>query len=225
MYNITRTPEDNIGGLQAVYFTDQANIAQEPDRNGVAITGNLTLKPDTTFYKLEATLNSRSFSEREKPSDAGTIYEQTVRGFKAKDSQVLGQSFAEFKNRDLAILYKDQNGTMRYFPFAQLVKDFDTETVGGRNGYDFTIKANNLETALYYTGEVILTGTTLPPADSGNGSGGVVVINDANGNTLESISAPGTYVVPGIFVIDGGSLALGNDQFNLVNGLLDGGSL
>lgn len=161
MYNIEREPSDNIGGLQAIYYTDQSNIATEPETVGLAITGNITLVDTATWYKLEATLPSRAFRQQDKTDRSGILQDQQLKGIKAKDTYGTGQSFAELKGRRLATLYKDQNGVVRYIPNAELTKDFDTDAVGGRNGYAFTIKAVNKQEALYYTGAIPLTGSVL----------------------------------------------------------------
>lgn len=52
-----------------------------------------------------------------------------------------------------------------------------------------------------------------------------VTIKDQTGAIIGYVSAGGIYIVPGITELDGGSLAIGDSQFSVVNGMLDGGSL
>lgn len=166
MYNLSHVPDDNLGGVAALYYTDQSDVLTVPEETDLVLQGDITLKPGAVWYKLEATFNTRSFKEDPKTSRHGVIFNQQLKGFKPKDSATLAHALNDLRHRRLAYLYRDQNGIMRFVPNAEFLASFDTETVGGRNGYEFNLRSESLQPALYYAGEVPIYGLVVPRVPS-----------------------------------------------------------
>jgi hypothetical protein len=158
---ITKSCDNNIGGITAIYINDMDNIT------------STTI--DSASYMVDAQVVSSNYEAFEFRRNTGNFTEETAVDFANGSSFVTATVSLMFHRReaskskaikilsegqrDLAIIVKDANGKYWYFPFAQLSATAEGSGTAKADGskYSVTFIAEN-ENLAYEVDPTIIAG-------------------------------------------------------------------
>ena len=200
--NVEQTPEDNLGGVEALWYTRAADILNFPALGELAITQNLVLAPGATWFQLVSVRQSVRYKQTPKDQGRhGAIYTQSLTGALARHTAPLAAGLEALEGQELVALYRDHNGAVQLVgtPEQPLSwKDaYDAGLLTGtRNNYDWTLSGETPRRARPYLGTWEVSGVGL---EGGvvlqPGTGGRIDLRDARGQLLATVEAGRTVVV------------------------------
>lgn len=185
---------DNIGGVEACWYVDVADVLSVPD------AGNVVLRQGATWYQLVATRGTLRFGQAGKHDRHGEIFQPQLKGTLAKATATLAAGLDALDGRRFLLIYRDQNGEAWLVgtpdsPLAWSEK-YDSGTPTERNGYDFQFSGEGDQRARPYAGEWLVSGVGLQTGlQLGSGAGGTIQIRDARGNLMATVAAGRTVVL------------------------------
>ncbi len=199
--NLTADPDaDNLGGLEAFWLLDVADLLSWPSELSPLTLLALHLRPTTVLYRIDAIRGTLRYTQDPKQIGRhGDGWQQRVRGTIARHTDALAAALEALHGRRLIALTRDQNGLMVVVgapdePLSWQDK-FDTGTSpADRNNYDFTLEAVTSRRARPFlgsfqvaSGQLITAITTITITEPGGGSSAQVV--DLQGNVITTIPA------------------------------------
>ncbi|MGV3540689.1 MAG: hypothetical protein ACO1OQ_12825 [Rufibacter sp.] len=190
----------NMGGVKALFFTDQENILSFPDISGLQLLGEITLKPNTYWYRLTPTPDTCEFKELWKEEFDGLAYYPEIKLQKGNNSAAITTTLWEMHGRRLVFIIFYGNGMRRVAGnqdyFLKLANESSSETSPRqRPGESLSFKGENSHPALFYSGPIVLAEETVPGngGTGGSGSSEPVIFRKTNGEVL-LIVEPGKVV-------------------------------
>jgi hypothetical protein len=190
---------DNVGGVEALWYADVADVLNVPDPDEPLISTDIVLRSGAAWYQLVATRTTLGFTQDGKTDRHGPYFLPKLKGVLAKATATVAAGLEALDDRRFLLLYRDHNGTTWLVgePDAPLTftDKYDTGTATARNNYDFLFSGETLRRARPYEGAWLVSGVGLSTGvQLGGAGGGLVEIRDALGNLLAT-AAPGRTVV------------------------------
>jgi hypothetical protein len=144
---ITKSCDNNIGGITAIYINDMDNISSTTEDTATWMIDAQTASP--SYEAFEFRRNTGNFTEEAAIDlvNQSSYVTQTItlmfarrEASKSKAIKILGEG-----QRDLAIIVKDANGKYWYFPNAQLTATAEGSGTAKADGskYSVTFVAEN----------------------------------------------------------------------------------
>jgi hypothetical protein len=195
---------DNVGGIEALWYVDVADVLSVPDPDVPLISTNVVLRPDASWYQLVATLG---FTQGSKDDRHGPYFQPQVKGVLAKATEALAAGLEALDSRRFLLLYRDQNGTTwlvgaldEPLTFAD---KYDVGTATSRNNYDFTFSGETTRRARPYAGTWVVSGRGLESGlTMGVGAGGTVELRTAGGRLLAVVPVGKSIVLKSDFKLN-----------------------
>lgn len=190
---------DNVGGVEALWYADVADVLRIPDGDAAALADDVLLRPGATWYQLLATRGTLRYSQAGKNDRHGDFWQPLLKGALAKASPTVAAGLEALDGRRFVLLYRDQNGYTwlvgtKDSPL-QFTEKFDSGTPTERNGYDFQFAGETDRRARPYLGTWEVSGVGLQTGLVLGSAGGRVEIRDAAGNLMATVAAGRTVVV------------------------------
>jgi hypothetical protein len=204
--NLSQVIDDNLGGIDAAWYCDVADVVYCPDPATARITENVVLRPGACWYQLLATRGTLRYTQPGKEDRQGTIWQAKLVAALARQTAGLAGGLEAVDGRRLLLLYRDHNGLVQLVgtpdcPLTWLDK-YDSGDNSTRNGYDVTISGELTRRARPYGGTWLVSGVGL---ESGvtqqQGAGGTVRVVDRRGNVLAVVPAGQSMVVRSAFKV------------------------
>jgi hypothetical protein len=195
---------DNVGGIEALWYVDVADVLSVPDPDVPLISTNVVLRPGATWYQLVATRTTLGFTQASKEDRHGPYFQPQVKGVLAKATEALAAGLEALDSRRFLLLYRDQNGTTWLVgapdePLSFADK-YDVGTATSRNNYDFTFSGETTRRARPYAGTWVVSGHGLESGlNMGVGAGGTVELRTAGGRLLAVVPAGKSVVLKSDF--------------------------
>jgi hypothetical protein len=198
---------DNVGGVEALWYVDVADVLHVPDPDEPLITTDILLRPGASWYQVLATRTTLGFTQDGKTDRHGPYFQPKLKGVLAKATATVAAGLEALDGRRFLLLYRDHNGTTwlvgapdEPLTFAD---KYDTGTATARNNYDFTFSGETTRRARPYEGTWLVSGVGLSSGVAlGAGAGGLVEIRDVLGNLLATAAPGRTVVVRSGFQVD-----------------------
>jgi len=144
---ITKSCDNNIGGITAIYINDMDNISSTTEDTATWMIDAQTASPSYEVFEFRR--NTGNFTEESAIDLANgssfvtatiTLMFHRREASKSKAIKILGEG-----QRDLAIIVKDANGKYWYFPYAQLTATAEGSGTAKADGskYSVTFVAEN----------------------------------------------------------------------------------
>ncbi|MFC6999576.1 hypothetical protein [Rufibacter roseus] len=191
MRNILPIDSDNIGGLEAVFYTASSNVVWDrfPERDGLRLQGDILLKPGTTWGMVTFTRDTPGFNMVPKRDRRGIIYTHDLKGSIPKDTPDLAELLYELQRGRYVVLHRDSNGYLKFsgsrdFTFRFEYKHDSGENPTSRNSYTAGFKSESLHPPFFYSGNFAVT-------DIGEGNGQSGSIRVMFNGELVKIVQPG----------------------------------
>ncbi|GAA3953898.1 hypothetical protein [Hymenobacter algoricola] len=201
--NLNQLVDENIAGLQAIWYTEASNLLTWPEVGALLIEQTLLLKPGATWYQLLSTRGSMRYKAT--PKDLGrhgSGFTHKLTGALAKHTEGLAAGLETLGGRRLVLLYRDLNGQVQLVGTPEQPCEFKDsydsgdQPFGNRNGYDFTISAETARRARPYRGTWAVSGLGLQYAvELQQGNGGSVELRTAGGVLLATVLAGKTVIL------------------------------
>ncbi|WP_201979312.1 hypothetical protein [Hymenobacter rubidus] len=199
--NLAQAPDDNLGGIEALWYTRAADLLNFPATGELVIAQNLVLAPGACWYQLVSVRESVRYKQA--PKDLGrhgNSYAQTLTGTLARHTAALAAGLEALEGQELVALYRDHNGEVQLVgtPEQPLSwKDaYDAGLVSGtRNNYDWTLSGETPRRARPYLGTWEVSGLGLESGLVLGTAGGNIDIRDRRGNLLATVDAGRTVVL------------------------------
>ncbi|GAB3334252.1 hypothetical protein GCM10027511_43070 [Hymenobacter humi] len=200
--NVEQTPDDNLGGVEALWYTRAADVLNFPATGDLVIAHNLQLREGAFWYQLVSIRATVGYKQTPKGLGRhGDVHQQQLVGTLARHTAELAAGLEALEGQELVALYRDHNGQVQLVgtPEQPLSwKDsYDSGLVTGRrNNYDWTLAGETPRRARPYLGswdvsaKGLETGLVLQ-----GGSGGSVEIRDRAGNLMARVDAGHTVVL------------------------------
>lgn len=178
--NLARTSgQDNLGGVEALWYTPAANLAAGFPAAGPLTLSALELLPDTYWYRIESVRGSVRHSQPTKALGRhGDIFSQKLVGSIARQTAALATAMEGMLGGRFVVLYRDLNGELWLVgtPDQPLEWKYsaDSGTETSRNGYDWQFVGDTARPARpYLAGGPVApapeTGDVLPGAPATGG--------------------------------------------------------
>jgi hypothetical protein len=162
-------------GLCWVLYTPFQNIKEWPQIDpltGMAFT-SFILKPDTTWYYLKIVDNDRFFTEAQRVSAAGIVYEQSIAGWLPGNTPgaISAMHTAQF-NRHV-VLFKDKSGQSRFIGHpdrgSQILFNYNSGNPSDARKRNISINCVSRYPAVVYTGisNIVDSDVITPPSELG----------------------------------------------------------
>lgn len=200
--NIEQTPDDNLGGVEALWYTRAADVLNFPDRGTLVIGQTLALRTGAYWYQLVSVRHSTRYKQTTKAVGRhGESYQQALQGTLARHTAALAAGLEAMEGQALVVLYRDRNGEVQLVgtPEQPLTwKDaYDSGAdPGNRNNYDWTLSGETSRRARPYLGSWEVSAQGLEGGlVLGSGSGGRVEIRDKYGVLVATVDAGRTVVL------------------------------
>lgn len=195
---------DNVGGVEALWYADVADVLSAPDPDAALISTDVQLVPDATWYQLVATRTTLGFSQAGKEDRHGTYYQPSLKGVLAKASAALAQGLEALDTRRFLLLYRDYNGVVWLVGTPdeplKFSDKYDAGSTTARNNYDFTFSGETTRRARPYQGRWQVSGRGLESGvQLGTGAGGQVELRTAGGRLLAVVPAGRSVVLKSDF--------------------------
>lgn len=192
--NVAQTFDDNLGGIEALWYALASDLVSFPDR-GALVIDQLTLAAGATWYQLVSTRGTVRYKQTEKDlARHGTSYTQKLTGVLPRHSAELAQGLEALAGQPLVVLYRDLNGEVQLVgtpeqPLAW-AEAYDSGDQTNRNNYDWTLSGETPRRARPYLGTWQVSGLGLQSSvQLGTGAGGSVVLRTADGRILAIVPA------------------------------------
>ena len=187
---------DNLGGVEALWYTRAANLLDFPAEGELIIGQHLSLAPGATWYQLVSVRHTVRYKQTSKDLGRhGESHTQSLIGTLARHSGALATGLEALDGQALVVLYRDRNGEVQLVgtPEQPLTwKDaYDSGLdFGTRNNYDWTLAGETPRRARPYLGtwEVSAQGVQ-GSIVLGSGQGGSVELRTAGGRLLATVPA------------------------------------
>lgn len=193
---------DNVGGVEALWYADVADVLHVPDPDAPLLTTDVVLRPGASWYQLVATRTTLGFTQAGKNDRHGPYFQPSLKGVLAKATPTVAAGLEALDGRRFLLLYRDHNGTTWLVGTVDepltFSDKYDTGTATARNNYDFTFSGETTRRARPYAGSWNVSGVGL----SAGAAGGLVEIRDAAGKLLATAAAGRTVVVRSGFQVD-----------------------
>ncbi|WP_400194069.1 hypothetical protein [Hymenobacter sp. B81] len=201
--NIEQEPADNIGGLEAVWYTLASNFRSWPAAGELLIRQDLDLVPGAVWYQLVSTRYTVRHKQTPKALGRhGDIYQQQLQGVLPRHTAGLAAGLETLQGQRLVFLTRDRNGEVQLVgtPDQPLLYsdtfDSGAEAFGQRNNYDWRAAGDTVRRARPYLGSWLVSDRGLEHAvQLGTGAGGLVEVRDLAGNLMATVPAGKTVIV------------------------------
>ncbi|MBO0360667.1 hypothetical protein J0X19_22090 [Hymenobacter sp. BT186] len=185
---------DNLGGLEAVWYTPVSNFNSWPHVGELTIS-KLDLAPGAVWYQLVSTRGTLSYDQPPKPMGRhGDLFAQKLKGVLARHTAALAAGIETMAGGRFVALYRDLNGQVQLVgtPTEPLTWT-DTYSAGSqtaRNNYDWQLLGETVRRARPYLGTWSVSGRGLEGAlDLTPGAGGTVELRTHDGRLLAIVPA------------------------------------
>jgi len=198
---------DNVGGVEALWYADVADVLSVPDPDAPLLTTDVLLRAGASWYQLVATRTTLGFTQPGKTDRHGPYWQPQLKGVLAKATATVAAGLEALDGRRFLLLYRDNNGTTWLVgtldePLTFSDK-YDAGNTTARNNYDFVFSGEASRRACPYAGSWVVSGVGLESGvQLGAGAGGVVKIVDAAGNLMATAAAGQTVVVRSAFLVE-----------------------
>lgn len=193
--NLVQEQDDNLGGVEACWYTEAANLLNFPaSADELIITDDLELKAGANWFQLVSVRDSVRYKQTPKDLNRhGQSYTQQLTGTLARHSAGLASGLESLERQELVLLYRDRNGEVQLVgtPEQPLSwKDaYDAGTLSNRNNYDWTLAAETPRRARPYLGRWTVSDVVF------QGVGGLVEIRDRRGRLMATAQRGQTVIV------------------------------
>ena len=147
---------DNVGGVEALWYADVADVLSIPDPAAPLITTDIQLVPGASWYQLVATRTTLGFTQPGKEDRHGPYWQPQLKGVLAKATPTVAAGLEALDTRRFVVLYRDHNGiTWLVGSLDEPLKfsdKYDAGTATARNNYDFTFAGETTRRARPYEG-------------------------------------------------------------------------
>jgi hypothetical protein len=189
---------DNVGGVEALWYCDVADVLRIPETANAAIALDVELRAGATWHQLVATRGTLRFSQPGKDDRHGDFWQPNLKGALAKASPTVAAGLEALDGRRFLVLYRDQNGYCWLVgtPDSPLkfTDKYDSGSPTERNGYDFQFAGETDRRARPYLGTWQVGEVGLQTGGA-TGASGTITIRDAAGNVMATVAAGRTVVV------------------------------
>lgn len=163
MRHIGSITGQNMGGVKAVYFTDQSNIISFPDVVGLRLVGDVILKENTFWYRLSPTVDTCEFKEPWKDEFDGGAYYPELKLTKANNKIDITEALWALVGRRLVFIILYNNGLSRLAGDQEYFLKLENESTSGasprqRPDESITLKGESTHPAYFYTGSFNVEG-------------------------------------------------------------------
>ena len=186
--------EDNLGGLEALWYTPASNLVAFPAQGSLTID-QLQLLPGTVWYQLVSVRGSVKLEQKPKSYGRhGSGFSPRLSGALARHSAELAASLETMEGGRFVALYRDLNGQVQLVGTPEQPLEWqDSYSAGSesqRNGFDWSLSGETLRRARPYLGtwEVSERGLESGLVLSGSGDGSVQ-LRTAGGRLLATVPA------------------------------------
>lgn len=197
--NLAQAPDDNLGGLQAIWYTPAASILGFPSRGPLAIE-QLALRPGCFWYQLVSVRDSVKLTDSPKAMGRhGQAHVHKLVGALARHTPGLAAGLETMEGGRFVALVRDQNGAVQLVGSPECPLQWqDTFSSGSetqRNGYDWVLQGEALRRCRPYRGSWQVSsrgldeGVVLQPPGPGTGAEGSVELRTAGGRLLAVVPA------------------------------------
>ncbi|QHL87428.1 hypothetical protein GU926_08255 [Nibribacter ruber] len=209
MDNILQIDSDNMGGVEAVFYTAHSNIDwdQFPDTDGLRLIGDIVLKEGATWGMLVFTRDSAGFNLVPKQDQRGIYYNHDLKGSFPKDTPELAQLLYKIMRGRYVVLHRDFNGYLKFSGHRDFSLGFEYKYASGdspsrNNAYAAGFKAESIFPAFFYSGnfEVTDLGEANPPVP-GSGSGEPIKVM-FNGEVVKIVQPGETLSIESEFTLE-----------------------
>jgi hypothetical protein len=205
--NIAQAPDDNRGGLRALWYTPAANVRHWPGpETPLLIERDLELVPGATWYQLVGRRYSLRYTQTPKTlARHGHYWQHKVKGILARHSEGLAAGLETLEGQKLLVLYRDQNGLVQLVGTPEQPLTFEDTYDSAAdpaqfNGFDFVLQGDTLRRARPYLGTWTVSGRGLQYAVQLQDNGtGLVLLRTAGGRLLATVPAGRTVVLKSDF--------------------------
>jgi hypothetical protein len=203
--NLDQLLYDNVGGIEALWYADVADVLSYPETDAAALVNSVQLVAGATWYQLVASRQSLGFSQPGKYDRHGDYWQPSLKGALAKGSAALAQGLEALDGRRLLVIYRDMNGLVWLVGSPdeplRFSEKYDAGTVTARNNYDFTFSGETTRRARPYLGSWTVSGRGLESGvQLGSGpASGTVELRTAGGRLLALVPAGKTVVLKSDF--------------------------
>ncbi|RSK45193.1 hypothetical protein [Hymenobacter rigui] len=191
---------ENLGGVEALWYTPASNLLAFPQRGPLTIA-QLQLRPGAVWYQLVSVRGSVRFTQPAKDYGRhGSGFSPKLTGSLARHTPELAAGLEHMEGGRYVVLYRDLNGEVQLVGTPEHPLEWrDSYSAGSetqRNGFDWTLAGEALRRARPYLGtwEVAeygqQSGVVLQP-----GAGGTVQLRTAGGRRLATVPAGKTLVL------------------------------
>ncbi|SHL87297.1 hypothetical protein [Hymenobacter psychrotolerans] len=192
--NLAQERGENLGGLEAAWYTPVSNLLHFPSRGPLAID-QLQLRPGAFWYQLVSVRGSVKLADNAKPFGRhGEGRTHKLTGALARHTPALAAGLETMEGGRFVALVRDLNGAVQLVGTPECPLQWQDSYASGsetqRNGYDWTLAGDALRRCRPYLGswEVsahgLETGVVLQP-----GAGGTVQLRTAGGQLLATVPA------------------------------------
>jgi hypothetical protein len=102
---------DNVGGVEALWYVDVADVLSVPDPDAPLISTDIVLHPGASWYQLVATRTTLGFTQDGKKDRHGVYFQPKLKGVLAKATATVAAGLEALDDRRFLLLYRDHNGT------------------------------------------------------------------------------------------------------------------
>jgi len=204
--NLDQLLYDNVGGVEALWYADVADVLLAPDPDEAALVNSVQLVPGATWYQLVATRTTLGFTQTGKNDRHGDYWQPQLKGALAKGSAALAQGLEALDGRRFLVLYRDLNGLVWLVGSPdeplKFADKYDAGTATARNNYDFTFSGETTRRARPYLGSWTVSGRGLESGlqlGTGGAATGTVELRTAGGRLLALVPAGKTVVLKSDF--------------------------
>lgn len=183
-----------LAGLEAVFYAEARALAALPDRDGLALLGDLVLAAGK-WAQLPGRIYTPQLDVEAAPGPHGPTFVHELAGFYGGDAPEAAARFQQLQGRRFVLLYRDYQGLVRLVGEARAGLQFGYKLKTGSRpgeakGYAWAFKGATMGPALFYTGafEVAGQNTVLPAV------GGPVTLVDRAGNVMAT-AVPGQKMI------------------------------
>ena len=155
MQNFIDINNENMGGNESFYFSPVGNIKTLPDPVNSIISSSIDFYSSYDFYIGKANYKSLDFSESQKETDGGPVYNISIKGFYPGLNATMLNLFTEMAKYSHIVKITDFNENIRIAGTKQAPLKFKFSQVtgsepGSKNGYNFEFYTQSKNPVPYY---------------------------------------------------------------------------
>lgn len=182
---------DNIGGIHAAFVASSLEAQGAWQKLGESQAEIIV--PDVFE---EVPLESGQYAERMQEDDSGTFIDYEVSFFVNRDREGLGEFERKYRNKDLVVIIKDNNNSLRLFEDMRLSREGRSgQTYTDPSGRSYSFRSNGIEAARWVdpAGEPSGDEPELPPVGGqlfilGNGTAAFFTLTHTLGRQPRHLS-------------------------------------